>query len=95
MSSRNFKRGDVAGYVFAQPGNDTTFVLLTEVRDEDADAWDLMFEMEVNDLKLDKLWPASDREMESSTMFIGGDRSGSFSVRQLADEYRNKMGIFS
>ena len=93
MSDSNLKRGDVAGYVFAQPGNDTTYLLLTEVRADDADAWDLMFDMEIKAVKLSCLWAASERELESRTTFMGGKRSGSFSVQQLADEARKKLGL--
>lgn len=93
MATHILKRGDVVGFVFAQPGNDTTYMVLTDVRAENADAWDLSFDMEVKALKLDKLWAARESEMNSRISFADGKRSGTFSVHQLAKKAKKKLGV--
>lgn len=86
----DFKRGDVVGFIFAQPGNDTTYLLLLGVDHEKdtATAWDLGFEMEV-DLQLARIWKASERELDSGLW----KNSVVKTQRQMADEARAKFGI--
>lgn len=91
--SDNLKRGDVAGYVFAQPGNSTTYLLLTQVREHDADVFDLFFNRPMKSVELSKLWPATEQEMQSGVTIGYGDRRGHWRVQDLASAARHRLGM--
>ena len=91
MTEETFKSGDVVGFIFGQPGNDTTYIVLTAVRSNDADGWDLFFNMKLTGLKLSKLWFATERELNISGVFAPGRPVAS--VRQLAEEARQRLGV--
>ena len=61
--------GDVVGFVYAQPGNDTTYMLVESIDGDRANCWDVGFEMPVANVELSKLWKASERELQSSIRF--------------------------
>lgn len=90
MTDITLQRGDVVGCFF---GNDWTYLILLEVRAEDADAWDLLVDVEIKALRLRTLWRASEQDMERRMSFSGGQRNGSFSIQQLADEARKKLDL--
>lgn len=88
----NFSAGDIVGYVFAQPGNDTTFLLLTEVRQEDASAYDITFDFALDSVPLEDIWHASEQELESKIMFSSDTPNrpaGLYSIRDLVKAIRN------
>ena len=91
MTEETFKSGDVVGFVFGQPGNDTTYIVLTAVRANDADGWDLFFDMKLTELKLSKLWLATERELDIRGVFATGKPATS--VRKLADDARQRLGV--
>ena len=91
MNEVNLKRGDLVGFVFGQPGNNTTYVLLTAVRSDDADGWDLFFDMELKGLELSQLWVATERDLEIRGVFAPGKPVAS--LRQLAEEVRQRLGL--
>ena len=84
-----FKRGDVTGYVYAQPGNDTTYLVLTEVRQSDCSALDVLFDMPLKSVKLASLWHASETELDSTVAVA----NSTFTVRQLAEKAIRNMGM--
>lgn len=86
-----WKAGDAAGIVYVQPGNDTTYLVLTEVREHDASAWDVVFEFALKTVQLSKLWHPTERELDSTISFSLPRRSGTFTVRQLIDEAKQKL----
>jgi hypothetical protein len=82
------KVGDVCGYIFGQPGNDVTYLLILNIKGDKADCWDLPFDMEVKNIDLNSMWIASDRELDSGADFHTDKRRGHFTYRQLAREKR-------
>jgi hypothetical protein len=87
----NFKRGDVVGFVFGGPGPDITYLLITAVREDEADMWDLTFEFEVTRIKLEHLWIATEKELDRSMR--AREHKESATIRELAKEARDKFGI--
>jgi hypothetical protein len=82
------KKDDVVGFIFAQPGNDRTYMLINDVRDDEVDAWDLVFDMPVTAIKTKHLWLASERELDEKIAICDGPRNGTFSYRELAEKRR-------
>lgn len=86
------KIGDIVGMVYAQPGNDVTYLLVRGIEGDTAALYDVMFEFEVR-CRVDRLWIATEHELDSTVGFSGGKRSGSYTIRQLADEARAKYKL--
>jgi hypothetical protein len=63
MSVAEIKRGDFVGFIFAQPGNDTTYMVVRSVSDGKAICYDPFFNVELP-VDLDRLWLASDAELD-------------------------------
>ena len=81
------KKGDIVGYVFAQPGNDTTYLVLTDVRETDVTAWDIVFCIELESVRWDCLWLATERELQSKIDFVRKGSNTTYSIQQLADRF--------
>ena len=95
--SYQFAEGDVVGYIYAQPGNDTTYLVLTEVRDEDASAWDCTFDMSVESVRLERIWKASDRELDSRIRYLSSKPQrpkGSYTIRELAEAAKAHLRLW-
>lgn len=80
------KVGDVVGIVFAQPGNDTTYMLVERIDSDKARCWDVCFGMEVKDVEVSRLWLATERELQRAIGFQTKERKGTFTIQQLVDE---------
>lgn len=93
LAAAGYLPGDVVGYIFGQPGNDTTYLVLTDVREADASAYDCTFDFTLESVRLDQVWRATERELDSSIGFQTNRRTGSYSVRQLAEEAKAKLGL--
>lgn len=71
--------GDPVSFVFGQPGNDTTFGVVTAIRGDAADFWDACFWMQITDVPATKLHDASpwlDRA-------VGSIKGNSLTLREL------------
>jgi hypothetical protein len=78
--------GDVLAFVFAQPGNDTTYLLVESIEGQKATCWDLMFWMAVADIDISELRKASEHELQSSFTCGLPRHPGTFTVQQAANE---------
>jgi hypothetical protein len=86
--SQAIEPGSVVGLVYAQPGNDVTYLLVLRIEGDKAIMWDVAFGIEVS-CNVDRLWAATERELDSTISFgPGTGRTGSYTIRQLADEAR-------
>ena len=91
MNTEQFMKGDVVGMVYAQPGNDVTYLVLTDIREIDATGWDFTWGnggFEIKNIKLSKIWKATEQELQMTIGFDGGRRI--LSIRQLSDEFKNR-----
>lgn len=93
MTDAAFKVGDVAGYIFAQPGNDTTYLVVTEVRENDVSAWDCTFDLMLKSVPTRAIWHASERELASGILKIDGDSHRSYTIAELAAAAKLKLGF--
>lgn len=72
LAKTEIKIGDMVGHVFAQPGNDTTYGVVTGIREETFDLHDLTFGHE-STVKKNRAWKATRKERQQS---IGRMRNG-------------------
>jgi hypothetical protein len=55
-SSNIIKVGDAYRFVFGGPGADVTVLIVTRIKNERVDAYDVNFKIFVHDIEIDKLW---------------------------------------
>jgi len=85
---RVFKKGDAVGFVYAQPGNDTTSLVVLEDSQEGKKVrcWDLWFQFEI-EVDASRLWLLSDSEQDSSVWHCElGDTTARKQVARLKAE---------
>ncbi len=71
----DFKKGDFVGFIFAQPGNDTTHMVVLETG-EKMRCWDVWFDFEIC-IAPERLWHLSERELAGT---VGHHKYGSTTV---------------
>lgn len=85
-----FSAGDVVGMVFAWPGNDTTFLVVKEVDGRRVRFFDLFFEFEGTVEKLENLWLATEKDLDSRF----GKNGDTVTVRELARRHKSGEPLY-
>ena len=83
---QDFKIGDFVGFVFAQPGNDTTQLVVIGVDGDKIKCWDVWFDFEIS-IAPDRLWILTEREMEGLVLH---HKHGRITIKQRLEQVRNQ-----
>ena len=90
----NIKPGDICGFIYAQPGNDTTYVIVKGVDGDMAEVHDITFFDVAFKTRVSELWKASEEELDQGyqgTMYEAAwPRTTN---RQLAAKARARFGF--
>ena len=85
---KEFKVGDFVGFIYAQPGNDTTYMVVIEVRKK-IKCYDPWFNDEV-ELDPNKLWHLSEKELAYT---ISRYKFGTITVGKKLREVKLSYGL--
>lgn len=83
------KIGDFVGFVYAQPGNDVTWLVVTGIDGDKVTGFDPAFEISVT-ADISRLWIASERELDVT---IGHYKFGNTTNRELLSKARERLII--
>lgn len=86
---KEVKVGDVVEFIFGQPGNDATYILVESIDGDTIKGYDLCFEMPI-DIPLSRAWKI-DPEKEAEKRW-GSMNHGSTNAKIEADKRRAAAG---